>query len=102
MAYIRVVYKTKDCNFDYVRENRLETMILREEISHFYRPSERQWIRIKFDAVREGGEEMYPGPERRKTGKSLGVESQKKEGIFPKGQGPQRIWLESLWPAIER
>ena len=101
MACIRVVYKTKDCDFDYVNENWLETMILREEISHFYRPSEEKWISIKFDSVREGREGPYPGPERRRNGKCLGLNRHKMDGVFPKRRGLQRTWMESMWRAIE-
>ncbi len=36
MAYIRVVYKTKDRDFDYVPTDLLGTMITRDEITLFF------------------------------------------------------------------
>ena len=55
MAYIRVAYRTKDSDFDYVPGNRLNALISRGEISHFFRPAEKRWVSIKFDAVRGDG-----------------------------------------------
>jgi hypothetical protein len=99
MAYIRVLYKTKEGTFDYIHNHFLNTMILEEEISHFYRPSEGRWVSIKFDAVREGREDFYQGAERRKSGSRLRL--QNKEGRISKTVEEETDWLERLWRHIE-
>jgi hypothetical protein len=100
MAYIRVVHNTKECAFDYVHNHFLNTMILEEEISHFYRPSEGRWISIKFDAVREGGENFYQGPERRRSGYRLRLQNQEGRRISQAVED-ETDWLERLWRHIE-
>jgi len=64
MAYIRVVYRTERCGFDYVSGRRLDILILADEITHFYRPAEKRWINIRLDPVRGSGG-LYEGLERR-------------------------------------
>jgi hypothetical protein len=66
MAYIRVIYRTRKKNFDYVPGHLLDALIKNDEITHFYRPSERRWIDVKFDVIRTT-EEGYKGPRRRST-----------------------------------
>jgi hypothetical protein len=100
MAYIRVLYKTKECAFDYVHNHFLNTMILEEEISHFYRPSEGRWVSVKFDAVREDREDFYQGPERRRSGYHLRLENQEGRSIS-KTVEEETNWLERLWRHIE-
>jgi hypothetical protein len=99
MAYIRVLYKTKECAFDYVHNHFLNTMILEEEISHFYRPSEGRWISVKFDEVREGKEDFYQGPERRGSGYRLRLENQRRKNSSTVEE--KTDWLERLWRHIE-
>jgi len=100
MAYIRVVYKTKDRDFDYVPTDLLGTMITRDEITHFYRPSEKKWVSIKFDPVRgTGAEGSYQGPERRMGDNNLRLEVQKRERSIREKR--ESNWLESLWRHIE-
>ncbi len=96
MAYIRVLYRTKERDFDYIPGNLLDSMITLDEISHFYRPSEKRWISIKFDALRgAGGQGDYQGPERR----NLGFETKERETQQRNEQ--DRNWLERLWRHIE-
>jgi hypothetical protein len=102
MAYIRVAYKKKDVDFDYVPGERLEALIAGDEITHFFRPAEKRWVSVKFDAVRGGGGNPYPGPERRKNDpltRAAGAENQSSsanEGI------PAPDWLASLWRRVEK
>jgi hypothetical protein len=87
MAYIRVAYKKRDVDFDYVPGNRLDTLIARDEISHFFRPAEKRWVSIKFDAVRGEGGDGYQGPERRRNDLTI--------------RAAGEDWLEGLWRQIE-
>jgi hypothetical protein len=87
MAYIRVAYKTKDIDFDYVPGNRLDTLIAQDEITHFFRPAEKRWVSVKFDAVRGAGGDGYQGPERRGNDNTI--------------RAAGKDWLESLWRQIE-
>jgi len=64
MPYIRVIYNTS--RFDYVSEDLLDSLILLDQITHFYRPSENRWINIRIDPVRRRGG-CYQGLDRRKT-----------------------------------
>ena len=66
MAYIRVIYRTKKNHFDYVSGDLLDTLIKKDEITHFYRPSEKKWVDVKCDLIRAAGE-PYQGPRRRRT-----------------------------------
>lgn len=87
MAYIRVVYKTNE--FDYVSSNLLDSLITMEEISHFYRASEKRWIDVIFDSIRgKGGQ--YQGAERRSAAKP-------QEKGFIESKRPRTNWFECLW-----
>ncbi len=99
MAYIRVVYRTKECSFDYVPGNLLNLLIAQDEVSHFYRPSEKKWVSTKFDAVREGAA-SWDGPERRTNVSTFRLAGQEEEVPSNVDAGPT-IWLESLWRFIE-
>jgi hypothetical protein len=66
MAYIRVIYRTKKNDFDYVSGDQLHTLINNDEITHFYRPSERKWINVKCDSIRTNKDQSH-GPGRRRT-----------------------------------
>ena len=68
MAYVRVVYSKKDCSYDYVSGELLSTLIVQEEISHFFRPSENRWVSVKLDSIKGSGG-AYCGPERRNSRK---------------------------------
>jgi hypothetical protein len=92
MAYIRVAYKKKDIDFDYVPGRRLNTLIARDEISHFFRPAEKRWVSIKFDAVRGEGGDGYQGPERRRNDNTIRAGGE---------EAPGEDWLEGLWRQIE-
>jgi hypothetical protein len=93
MAYIRVVYRKEKYGFDYVSGNWLDTLIVGDEITHFYRPAEKRWISIKFDPVRGTGG-LYQGPERR------GIINRPDEEVQKTGKD-ERIgssnWLKGLW-----
>ncbi len=91
MGYIRVIYKEK--GFDYIPASLLGELIGLDQITHFYRPSEKRWISIKFDAVRGSGG-WYTGPERR-TEQSKTESMQQKAGA---SRAPD--WMESLWRHI--
>ena len=91
MAYIWVVYKKEDYGFDYVPSQKLDTLMMGEEITHFYRPAEKRWISIKFDSVRGSGG-LYEGSERR--GIVIRVHREKDENK----RSP--IWLKGLWQEI--
>lgn len=101
MAYIRVLYQTGECDFDYVPGSLLAKMITLDEISHFYRPSEKRWVSVKFDTIRqEGGRGPYHGPERRMNASN--PEPEDPEGRrFKKGSAKPANWLEALWSQIE-
>jgi len=100
MAHIRVVYKTKECSFDYVPANLLNLLIAQDEISHFYRPSEKKWVSTRFDAVREGVA-SWDGPERRINGSAFRLVDQEGEKVPSNVDAHPVSWLESLWRFIE-
>jgi hypothetical protein len=100
MPYIRVIYKTKEFGFDYVSGHRLESLITQDEITHFYRPSEKRWISIKFDPVRGRGG-RYQGPERRRIVNSPISRPQKDDKGLYNAEGHCTNWLEGLWRDIE-
>ena len=79
MSYIRVAF-TKGV-IDYVADRHLDLLIGENEITHFYRPSDKTWVNIKTDPIRGRGG-FYLGPERR-------------------GKGPKG-WIERLCQDIER
>ena len=101
MAYIRVAYKTEDVDFDYVPGNRLETLIAQDEISHFFRPAEKRWVSIKFDAVRGEGGDEYQGPERRRNDNPLRAAGKEAENHPSCEETSGKDWLEGLWRLIE-
>ena len=100
MAYIRVVYKTKECPFDYIPRNLLNLLIAQDEISHFYRPSERRWISTRFDAVREGAA-PWDGPERRTNVSALRLADREGKEVPSSMDVNPASWLESLWRFVE-
>jgi len=96
MAYIRVIYKKERDGFDYVSSERLDTLIMGEEISHFYRPAERRWINIKLDPLRgKGG--FYQGPDRRRIINRPDEEVQETKTAE---RNRSSNWLEGLWRDI--
>ena len=101
MAYIRVVYKTRKSVFDYVDTNLLDTLISQDEISHFYRSSEKRWVSTRFDAVREERKDWYQGAERRRKQSFLGSEAQEQEKAISNTEKGCPNWLEGLWKHIE-
>ncbi len=64
MPYIRVTYKTKKYDFDYVPTHQIAHLIAQDEITHFFRPSEKRWVNVRCDKIRGSGG-SYQGPERR-------------------------------------
>ncbi len=89
--YLRVVYKKK--SFDYIPADRLSMLITLDEITHFYRPSEKRWVSVRFDAIRGAGG-RYNGPERRCfVGKRQTAEERA-------GEESSRNWLDHLWQHI--
>ena len=101
MAYIRVACKKKDIDFDYVPGNRLDTLIARDEISHFFRPAEKRWVSIKFDAVRGEGADGYPGPERRRMAEPVRALGKEADNSCLRKETSVKDWLEGLWRQIE-
>jgi hypothetical protein len=101
MAYIRVAYLRRDRDFDYVPGHRLTTLIAQDEISHFFRPAEKRWVSVKFDAVRGEGRDAYQGPERRRNDRPLRAAGKEAEN-YPSGEEASgKDWLEGLWRQIE-
>ncbi len=95
MPYLRVIYTRKQIPYDYVSSEVLDNLIMREEISHFYRPRERKWINVRVDLIRgKGGQ--YEGPERRIL--ALAKE-QTAAALRTKGKGPK--WIDTLCRVIE-
>jgi hypothetical protein len=92
MAYIRVIYKARRYKFDFVSSNQLDQLIARDEITHFYRPSEKRWVNVKLDPVRRRGG-WYQGSERRRANDR--VKSKERKG------SPKGYWIEGLWQDIE-
>ncbi len=100
MAYIRVVYKTKECSFDYIPPDLLPRLIARDQISHFYRPSERRWVSARFDAVRKKAA-PWEGPERRRNVSAFSSVDCEAEKAPSNADVHPAVWLESLWRFIE-
>jgi hypothetical protein len=65
MRHIEVKYQNGGHAF--VDDYLLEALIRSRQIQQFYRPSERRWITIGIDPIREKGAE-YSGREKRRTG----------------------------------
>jgi len=97
MPLIRVVYRDNEYGFDYVTSDLLDTLITQDEITHFYRPSERRWVDVRLDPVRGSGG-GYQGPERR--GKDNRLKANKEKGRFNAG-GHRSDWLDGLWREVE-
>ena len=97
MPLIRVIFRAKEYNFDYISSDLLNMLIDQDEITHFFRPAEGRWINIRIDSVRGSGGE-YQGPERRGT-----VNNPKAiEGKGRISEGASNSdWLEGLWRRIE-
>lgn len=97
MPLIRVVYRNEGHDFDYVTYDRLNTLITQDEITHFFRPSEKKWVNIRLDPVRGSGG-GYQGPERRGMGnKPKSIE----EKIRLEAETDYTAWLEDLWRLVE-
>jgi hypothetical protein len=96
MPLIRVVYGIGDYAFDYVTSDLLDSLIKKDEITHFYRPSEKRWVNIRLDPVRGRGG-GYQGPERR--GKDNRPKSIGKGRLKPGALCSD--WLEGLWREVE-
>ena len=97
MPLIRVVYRAGGYDFNYVTSDHLDTLITHDEITHFYRPSERRWVNIRLDPVRSSGGE-YHGPERRRKGngpKPIGEKGRLNAEARCSG------WLDGLWRLVE-
>jgi hypothetical protein len=97
MPLIRVVYRAAEFGFDYVTSDLLDSLITQDEITHFYRPSERRWVNIKLDPVRGSGG-GYQGPERRgkdNSPKSIGEKRRLKAKVRASD------WLDGLWRQVE-
>ncbi len=98
MPMIRVVYKTN--RFDYVSGEVLDVLIPDDEITHFYRASERRWINIRLDPIRES-QGWYQGPERRRTKQKPKSENQEPENGSASIEECSTKWLEDLWRHID-
>jgi hypothetical protein len=60
---LRVKFENE--KYDYVNSDVISDLIKRKQIAMFYRPSEKRWIDIRVDPVREERGIFYIGPERR-------------------------------------
>jgi hypothetical protein len=96
MAYIRVIYSNKNSNFDYIPSHLLDLQIKRDEITHFYRPSEKRWVNVRLDPTRGRGG-YYKGLERREAGAATKSTDYKPE----ESKRRATEWLEHLWADIE-
>ena len=97
MPLIRVVYRANEYGFDYVTRELLDSLITQDEITHFYRPSERRWVNTKLDPVRGNGG-GYQGPDRRgKDNRPKAIAGKSRLKIAPRSSD----WLEGLWRLIE-
>lgn len=97
MPYLRVIYRKKKYDFDYVPSGLLDFLIQDDEITHFYRPGEKKWIDVRMDVIRGRGG-RYEGPERRR------IDIKPKQGGQGTGSNAQDYhinWLEGLWRDIE-
>ena len=65
MRHIEVKYKSGTHAF--VDDYLLDSLIHTEQITHFFRPSERRWVKIGVDPIRRKAS-PNPGRERRRTG----------------------------------
>jgi hypothetical protein len=101
MPYIRVAYKTEDRAFDCVSENHLEILIARDEISHFFRPSEKRWVNPRLDPIRAENENSYRGRERRTRGRSILPADLERERPAIGGKSNSASWLDGFWRKIE-
>jgi hypothetical protein len=97
MAYIRVIYRNKNFNYDYVPDYMLDLHIKKDEITHFYRPSEKTWTNVRLGPIRGRGG-WYEGPERRATQSFAKEEEQKLE----ENKINPSEWLDNLWEQIEK
>ncbi len=101
MAYIRVIYRKKNFNYDYVADYMLDMHIKKEEISHFYRPSERTWTNVRLGPIRGRGG-WYDGPERRAFQSRSIAEQEMPEEKKESEDSVPADWLENLWNKIEK
>ena len=95
MSYIRVIYKSKIYDFDYVSTTQLGSLIARDEITHFFRPSERRWVNVRCEEIRGNGG-FYQGPERRKNATAQLEEEQRSNKSMR-----NENWMEKLWSDCE-
>jgi hypothetical protein len=97
MPLIRVVYRNEGHDFDYVTCDCLDTLIMQDEITHFFRPSEKKWVNIRLDPVRGSGG-GYQGPERR--GRVNNPKSNEEKRRLD-AEATHTAWLEDLWRLVE-
>ncbi len=95
MAYIRVTYKNKEYDFDYVSTHQIAHLIAQDEITHFFRPSENRWVNVRCDKIRGSGG-SYQGPERRLDN---APRLEEKQGSIKKTWDEN--WMERLWSHFE-
>jgi hypothetical protein len=95
MPYIRVTYKNREYGFDYVPTHQIAHLIAQDEITHFFRSSEKRWVNVRCDKIRGSGG-FYRGPERRTENASHPKEEQGSNG---KRQDAR--WMEQLWTHLE-
>ncbi len=95
MPYIRVTYKNEKYDFDYVHTHQIAHLIAQDEITHFFRPSEKRWVNVRFDKIRGSGG-SYQGSERR-----MGNRPRLKEEQRSNGNTRDENWMEHLWSHFE-
>ncbi len=71
---LRVQYHNNEYN--YVSSSMLDKLIADEEISKFYRPSEKRWITPGIDPVRTVNPLAYEGLERRQSAATMEANAQ--------------------------
>ncbi len=95
MPYIRVAYKNREYAFDYVPTHQIAHLIAQDEITHFFRPSEKRWVNVRCDKIRGSGG-SYQGPERRMENASPPREEQGSNG-----KTRDENWMEQFWSHFE-
>lgn len=64
MMLVHVQYQ--DNHYDYVGNNILDSLLDKERVKRFYRPSEERWVNVAIDPIRVSrDDDYYAGLERR-------------------------------------
>ncbi len=97
MTYIRVIYRNKDFDEDHIPSHLLESLIKKNAITHFYRPSEKRWVNVRIDPTRETGR-LYGDPDLR-AAETIRMQGKAK---LEESHEAWSGWLEELWGYLEK